>query len=73
MNKYRLDFMGQSKWTFKMPLFTVIFRGKSDTGAQIQARLRTHNLWYVFIDCDADNPRLVAALAFIHRERLRCN
>ena len=73
MNKYKLDFMGQSKWTFKMPLFTVIFRGKSDTGAQIQAHLRTHNLWYVFIDSDADNPRLVAALAFIHRERLRCN
>jgi len=73
LNKYRLDFTGQSKWTFHMPLFSVNFRGKSETGAQIQVRLRTHNIWYVLIDSDADSPRLVVALAFIHRERLRCN
>jgi hypothetical protein len=73
LNKYRLEFADHSKWTFHMPLFTVIFRGKSETGGRIQVRLRTHNVWYVLIDPDADSPQLVAALAFIHRERLRCN
>ena len=72
LNRYTLDFAGQSKWTFHMPLFTVIFRGKSETGARIQVELHTHNVWYVLIDTNADNPLLVAALAFIHRERLRC-
>jgi hypothetical protein len=73
LNKYGLDFADHSKWMFHMPLFSVIFRGRSETGARIRVRLRTHNLWYVLIDSDADSLRLVAALAFIHRERLRCN
>jgi hypothetical protein len=73
LNNYRLDFADQSKWTFHMPLFTVLFKGKSDKGTRIQVRARSHNVWYVLIDPQADNYRLVAALAFIHRERLRRN
>lgn len=72
LNRYRLDFAGGPKWTFHMPLFTVSFKGVSDAGARIRVRLWSHNVWYALIDTSADSPRLVAALAFIHRERLRC-
>lgn len=72
LNKYTLDFAGGPQWTFHMPLFTVNFNGVSETGATVRARLWTHNIWYVEIDSAADRPQLVAALAFIHRERLRC-
>ena len=72
LNKYTLEFAGGPKWTFQMPLFTVVFKGVSETGAKVRVRLWTHNIWYVEIDAAADRPQLVAALAFIHRERLRC-
>lgn len=73
LNSYTLDFTNGQEWKFRMPLFTVMFRGSSGTGDAVRVRLWTHNVWYVAIDSKADNPRLVAALAFIHRERLRCN
>jgi hypothetical protein len=72
LNRYQLDFAGGPKWTFHMPLFTVYFKGVSDAGARIRVRLWSHNVWYALIDTGVDSPRLVAALAFIHRERLRC-
>ncbi len=70
-NKYTLMFENAQNWVFKMPLFTVRFRGHSDSGKDMQVRMRSHNGWYVLVDPSADNPQLVAALAFLHRERLR--
>ncbi len=72
-NKYTFDFVSGQHWVFRMPLFTGNFRGFSDSGQEIRVRLWSHNIWYVLIDPKADNPELVAALAFIHRERLRFN
>jgi hypothetical protein len=72
-NKFRLDFSNGQKWVFREPLFTVNFGGWSETGEKIRVRLRSHNIWYVLIDAKVDSPQLVAALAFIHRERLRFN
>jgi len=72
-NKFTLNFRNGQKWVFKMPLFTVRFGGWSETGEKIRVRIRTHNIWYVFIDTNVDSPPLAAALAFIHRERLRFN
>lgn len=72
-NKFTLCFANGQKWTFKEPLFSVSFSGWSEAGEKIQARLWTHNVWYVLIDAKVDNPQLVASLAFIHRERLRFN
>ncbi|EEF60711.1 hypothetical protein [Pedosphaera parvula] len=72
-NKFTLDFVNGHKWVFRMPLFTVSFGGLSETGEAIRVRLHSHNVWYVLIDPKADNPQLVVALAFIHRERLRFN
>ena len=72
-NKYALNFANGQKWVFRMPLFTVLFAGQSETGAKVRARMRGHNVWYVQLEPAGDNPQLVAALAFIHRERLRFN
>jgi hypothetical protein len=73
LNKYTLDFANGQQWIFRLPLFSVMFGGLSATGAKIRVRLLTHNVWHVWMDEMADNPPLVAALAFIHRECLRCN
>ncbi len=73
LNRYRLAFTDGQQWTFHMPLFTVMFKGASKGGDAVRVRLWSHNVWYVAIDSEADDLRLIAALAFIHRERLRCN
>lgn len=72
-NKFTLNFANGQKWIFRMPLFTARFDGLSETGEKIRVGVRTHNIWYVSIDANADSPQLVVALAFIHRERLRFN
>jgi len=72
LNRYRLDFTSSEKWTFHMPLFTIYFKGWSQTGDKVFVRLETHNTWFLQIDEGRDSPQLLAALAFIHRERLRC-
>lgn len=72
LNRYRLDFTSGEKWTFSMPLFTIRFKGWSEAGDKVFVRLETHNSWLLQIDEGRDSPQLMAALAFIHRERLRC-
>ena len=72
LNRYELDFASGSKWNFSMPLFSVFFNAVSDDGARIRVRLWSHNVWYVLMNPGPENPQLVTALAFIHRERLRC-
>jgi hypothetical protein len=69
--KYTLDFVNGPKWSVHIPLFTVCFRAESDTGAKVRIRLVQHPQWLVLIDDGADSPELVAALAFLHRERQR--
>jgi hypothetical protein len=71
LNRYRIDFADGQVWGFRMPLFTVYSKGSSTTGANIRVRLWSHNVWYVLIESEVENPPLVAALAFIHREHLR--
>jgi len=71
-NNFAFAFTSGQKWVFRMPLFTVSFNGVSETGEKIHVHGgRTHNIWYVSIDEKVNRPQLVAALAFIHRERLR--
>lgn len=71
-NKYTLDFVNGQSWVFRMPLFTVTFTGQSKTGEKIRVRFWNHNTWLVLIDPNVENSQLVTALAFLHRERLRC-
>jgi hypothetical protein len=69
--KYILEFETGLRCTFHMPFFTVWFRGVSETGGHILVRLRQHRAWLVRLDSNINSLYLVAALAFIHRERLR--
>jgi hypothetical protein len=70
-SKYTLDFVNGENWSFRLPHFTVFFTGLSKTGAKIRVRNWNHKTWSVLIDPASDSPKLVAALAFIHRQRLR--
>ncbi len=72
-NKYTLDFADGRKWLFRIPLFGVRISCQSETGDKILAHYRGHNVWQVQLEPPVDDPRLVAALAFLHRERLRFN
>jgi hypothetical protein len=70
-NKFFLEFASGLRCSFHMPLFTVLFKGSSETGGQILVRLWQHRVWFVRLDSIINNFHLVAAMAFIHRERLR--
>ena len=70
-NEYLLEFESGLRCTFRMPLFTVWFKGTSETGGRILVRLWQHRIWFVRLDSSINNFHLVAAIAFIHRERLR--
>lgn len=72
-NKHTLAFSNGEKWVFRMPLFTMHFKGVSESGGRISVRVRTHNIWQILINPESDRPELAAAIAFIHRERLRFN
>lgn len=69
--KYLLGFESGLRCTFRMPLFTILFRGTTETGGQILVRLWQHRVWLVRLDASIDSFHLVAAIAFMHRERLR--
>ena len=69
--KYLLAFESGLRCTFCMPRLTVCFLGKTESGGQILVESRAHRVWMVGIDRSIDSLPLVAAIAFIHRERLR--
>ena len=69
--KYHIEFESGLRCTFCLPLFTVWFRGKTETGERILVRLWGHRTWFVRLDPKINNFQLLAAIAFIHRERLR--
>lgn len=70
-NEYSIEFNSELNWTFQMPMFTVFYNGVSENGAKLRVRMERHDTWYVQIPSSVDNLRLVAALAFIHREQQR--
>jgi len=49
-------------------LFTVWFKGTSETGDRILVRTLQHRIWFVRLDSSINNFHLVAAIAFIPRE-----
>jgi len=68
-NKYALAFKDGATWTFRMPLFTWLFWGESNTGGRIWVRMGPSKVqWTVLMQPEADDVRLLAGLAFIHRE-----
>jgi hypothetical protein len=71
LNKYTLEFHSGSEWTFYIPLFSVHYKAISDGGAEVLVRLFRHDEWYLLFPPGLDSLHLVAALAFIHKERQR--
>jgi hypothetical protein len=71
LNKYMLEFKSGEKWTFQIRLFSVFCKALSASGAEIRVRLFRHDTWYLLFPPGLDSLHLVAALAFIHRERQR--
>ena len=68
-NKYAIDINGVNSWTFQMPLFTVRFRGDSNTGTDIWVVVGPSKMeWNILIRPGISDRQLVAALAFIHNE-----
>lgn len=69
-NKYIIDIDRVNSWTFHMPLFTVRFRGDSDTGRDVWVAVGSSEMeWSILIRPGINDRQLVAALAFIHNER----
>lgn len=69
--KYLLEFESGLRCVFYLPPFTVLFHGIADTGERILVQRWHHQVWLVGIDSSIDSFPLVAAIVFIHRERLR--
>ncbi len=71
-NRYLILMDGANSLMFHMPLFTVVFLGRSESRVDIWARAGpSEREWSVLIRRGIDDSRLVAALAFIHHERWR--
>lgn len=69
-NRYSFEISNGAVWTFRMPLFTVFFWGESTAGELFWVEVGPSNLqWNVLFQPGADTAAVVAALAFLHRER----
>jgi hypothetical protein len=68
-NRYVVNFAAGETWAFHLKLFTVFFPGESAGGKKLWVRVGpSKKQWSLLIQPGADDPRLVAALAFMHRE-----
>jgi hypothetical protein len=69
-NQYSISIGGVNSWSFRMPLFTVLFFGKSAAGFEIWVRVGpSEREWNILIKPGIAQRCIVAALAFIHNER----
>jgi hypothetical protein len=67
--KYAIEVAGLNTWIFRMPPFTMRFRGNSGKRTDIWALVGpTKKQWGVLIRPDFNDERIVAAVAFIHNE-----
>jgi hypothetical protein len=67
--KYGINLEGFGHWTFHMPPFAMRFTGHSATRPDIWSVLGASKMeWNILIRAEANDPRLIVALAFIHNE-----
>lgn len=70
MFTYRIYLAGGPSWMFRIPPFTHHFCAISDGCAGAWAAVVSSEMnWAVLVRPESDDLRLLAALAFIHRER----
>lgn len=68
-NRYVVTFATGETWAFHPKLFTAYFPGESADGKKLWVTVGpSKREWSLLIQPGADDPRLVAALAFMHRE-----
>ena len=68
-NRYTLDFLSGPSWTFYLRLFTVHFGGVSTAGEMAWILVGPPKVqWNLLFQSGTADVRLLAALAFIHRE-----
>ena len=68
-NKYAIALKAGPTWTFRMPLFTVHFHGESTAESRVWVAVGPSKLqWTLLAQPGTDDLRLLAGLAFIHRE-----
>ena len=68
-NKYLVRFSEGLEWTIRMPLFTIDFYGISSLSTNLWIRVWPgKNQWCLLLNGGEDDRRLLAAIAFIHRE-----
>jgi hypothetical protein len=68
-NKYAINLKAGPKWTFRMPLFTVYFHGASSSNSRVWVIVGPSKMeWSLLTEAGTDDLRLLAGLAFIHRE-----
>ncbi len=68
-NKYAINVTGRQPWTFRMPLFRVLFWGETEESPEFWVREVTKMDWDIHIRTGIEDQPLVAALSFIHVER----
>jgi hypothetical protein len=68
-NKYSIVLTDGPTWTFRMPLFRIYFHGESSSDSRLWIQVGPGKTqWNLLAQAGADDVRLLAALAFIHRE-----
>ena len=68
-NRYRIDLGDGAYWTFRMPLFTVQFRGESSVGSHVWVIVGPSKMeWNLLAEPGVDTVPLLSALSFIHNE-----
>jgi hypothetical protein len=67
--RYSIVFRDGPNWSFRMPLFRVSFAGRSSTGQALWVSLNGERQWSILFSDTRAPLELIAALAFIHRER----
>jgi hypothetical protein len=68
-NRYAVEFASGPSWTIHMPLYTLNFGGLSSAGEKVWIWVGPPKLqWNLLFQSGAPDPRLLSALAFIHRE-----
>ena len=67
--KYVIEVDGVNSWVFRMPLFTVRFRGDSATGTDIWVVVGPSKMeWNILLRPGISDRPLLSALSFIHNE-----
>lgn len=68
---YSIEFDAGGRWSFDLPLFRIPYGGTERGGGRFVLRLESELVWFVKFDQGYDSVPLIAAVAFIHCERLR--